>query len=206
MILTCGYVEQCYGLQRTTRACQSCFKPFKNSKGLESHIRQSKNCKWVLEQRAAFLPAPIPDFRPTSTTEAAPYPQSPRREVDPSNDIFSTFDIDGELSDPDSHDEQPPSIHDSARRATVEDALDDDDIIYAETLSGAGAILGTDGTVHDAYKKLKTHSSGDAAFFPFKNRVDHEIALWGLEETGSNAFSKLLAIEGVRCISFHLYP
>lgn len=187
--------------------CVSCLKDFKSSAGLESHLRQAARCHWVLEERAELRPAVVPDYRPSSSKNIFPsapsLPQSnddPER--DPANDVFAAFDdVDG----PEDQPEVPSdTLHDHDHRARVEDALDDEDNIYVETITDAGKVHRVEEKIHSAYAKLKAASSDAGLYAPFKDVVDYEVARWHTEEgPGSNAFTRLLEIPGVSVFYLH---
>ncbi|THH15839.1 hypothetical protein EUX98_g9400, partial [Antrodiella citrinella] len=185
------------GISSTTLQCISCRKFFKRARDLKSHLTLAHDCRWVRDLRLATAPEPTPvDFRQPQADFA------PAAEIQCDGNIFMVFDDDiddiaNEIPPPPPAPTPSTTLHDATHRATVEDALDEDDNIYAETIAGAGKVISIDKDVHAAYKKL-TSSKADTIHAPFRDRVDYEVAQWAIEESPTqNVFTRLLAIDGV---------
>lgn len=200
--------------------CASCHKMFPSSHIRELHISQTTGCRWILKLRTA-APALIPDFQ--APPAGAPSDIPPHTEQVSDTDVFMEYDEDppmdqdppSDVAAPSPPPPPPPpanptseSLHNAAHRTFVEDDLaEGDDIVYVESIEGAGCVHHYDEAVRAVYEKLsKNPTKGPGregiSFGPFKSQMDYDIACWAMEggPSSQNSFTRLLAIEGVSLI------
>ncbi|KAF7799993.1 hypothetical protein EIP86_011236 [Pleurotus ostreatoroseus] len=171
--------------------CQSCSKTFRRIGDLNSHIKQSPNCNWLLKLREQDPIAPRISFDDGSD-----------HEDDPPFDLFNDLDalesiedVDVVMDDHDTNASPPPDAR--AQRATVEDALDEDeDETVHDAYPGAAKVVDWDPKVRQRFEE---NANGvDNPWHPFASQLEWEIAKWAKEtNAGDSSLNKLLTIPGV---------
>ncbi|KAF7795599.1 hypothetical protein EIP86_006762, partial [Pleurotus ostreatoroseus] len=177
--------------QAMSNTCASCHKAFRRVGDLNSHVKQSRSCKWLLDvRRQDPIPPPV-DYADASDLEDDP-------PFDLFNDLAALEAIDDEDVPMDDQAASPPAStppDTRTQRATVEDALDEDETI-SESYTGAAKIIGWDADVRRRYEE--TANGVENPWYPFASQLEWDIAKWAKEtNTGDNSLNKLLTIPGV---------
>ncbi|KAF7795494.1 hypothetical protein EIP86_006656 [Pleurotus ostreatoroseus] len=171
--------------------CGSCHKTFRRIGDLNSHIKQSRSCQWLLALR-----------KPDSVVPPLHDAYGSDHEDDPPFDLFNDLSILETIGDEDMRSDGeasqaaqalPPDPR--AQRASVEDALDEEETVR-EVFDGAARVVGWDLDVRRRYE-ANAHST-DNPWHPFSSELEWKIAKWAKEsDTGDNSLNKLLSIPGV---------
>ncbi|KAF7793819.1 hypothetical protein EIP86_004940 [Pleurotus ostreatoroseus] len=171
--------------------CDACHKTFRRIGDLNSHVRQSRSCHWLLDLRQQEFSAPPID-----------YVEPDVQEDDPPFDLFNDLaalevveDEDVPMDEPPREPSAAPPPNARAQRATVEEALDEEDTVFEE-YHGAARVVGWDDEVRRRYQE--TAGGVDNPWFPFASELEWGIAKWAKEsDTGDNSLNRLLSIPGV---------
>ncbi|KAF7799078.1 hypothetical protein EIP86_010308 [Pleurotus ostreatoroseus] len=192
--------------------CHSCRKAFSRVGDLNSHLRQKKECQWLLKLRQPerTLSPPPRDYADGSDHEDDPPLLSfddiamldagageNSAAADEGEDILMG---EGEDEAEDVPAAQTSGIRsDRAHRATVEEELEDDEDTYVQEFPGAAKIVGWDEKVRAEYEaRGATNANSENPWHPFSSKLEWDIAEWAKEsDTGDNSLTRLLTIPGV---------
>ncbi|KAF7799077.1 hypothetical protein EIP86_010307 [Pleurotus ostreatoroseus] len=167
--------------------CNSCQKVFRRIGDLNSHVKQSPNCRWLLELRQMDTVTP-----PLYHADLSDH------EDDPPFDLFPDLPtLDALMDDNDDvpMEDAAPPVTAQTQRATVEDALDEDETVSV-AYPDAAKIVGWDTNIRQRYEEGT--EGVENPWHPFSSQLEWEIAKWAKESnTGDNSLNNLLTIPGV---------
>lgn len=187
--------------------CIACYKHFAREGHLNSHLRQAAKCRWVLEKRQSTAAGPLQTYTYEDDLEDDPN-LSGEDIAEADADFWVDEDINMEGPNwQDANEDIPrdidgdepmapePVIERNDRRATVEDAVDEEPIT-TKTFKGAGKIIGRT-------QRAKNAASPSNPYHPFASKTDWEMAWWAkMRGPGQTSFNDMLQIDGVSWISF----
>ncbi|KAF8808461.1 hypothetical protein BYT27DRAFT_7255574 [Phlegmacium glaucopus] len=193
--------------------CPFCPKAPPTAQGLSSHLAQSQRCKAKLE--ASYKADDDEPYNDDIEMGNQPYdPNNPNSDMesipdvglDPPIEPIATAESDSETSGG-----EEPNVNVRSRRASVEDAeddeLEDNDARYVHDYPGAGLPHAEKGQTDFEQRLEQQRRAGDAPWMPFESEDEWELARWlmtsGVSHKKIDEFLKLNKIKDGADPAFH---